>query len=189
MRIGIQKLGLATALLLTGCVKSTKPAYSDSNVTVVYKDTHNLLNVHAGHGHFELTVAGKTYSEVRGYIPFYVPIPEKTSILFVTGRSARAVVHVINLQTKEAVQIPAYHSHIGINIRTNNTGTSEWVEKIAGNSIVIRAKGDLDNSYRYYLDLGTKKFEREEAEYHDPKSGKTERETLINGKPSPAQFP
>jgi hypothetical protein len=184
MRIGLLKLGLATALLVAGCIKSTKPVYSDPNVTVVYKDTANLANVHASHGHFELTMFGKTYSEVRGYIPFYVPIPEKNSILFVTGREARAVVHVVNLQTKAVVQIPAYHSHIGRYIRTNNTGAAEWLDKVDGNKITIHARGFVDNSYRYYLDLGEKKFEREEAEFRDATSGTTNREVYLNGKRS-----
>ncbi len=183
MRIGPLKLGLATALLAVGCIKSTKPVYSDPNVTVVYKDTANLANVHASHGHYELTVFGKTYSEVRGYIPFYVPIPEKNSILFVTGREARAVVHVVNLRTKAAVQIPAYHSHIGHNIRTNSTGASEWLEKVDGNRITIHARGPVDDSYRYFLDLVEKKIEREEAEFRETTSGTTNREIYINGKP------
>lgn len=184
MRIGMFQLCLASAVLLAGCVKSTKTTYSDQNVTVVFKDTANLLNVHASHGYFELTVFGQQYDEVRGYIPFYIPIPEKKSILFVTGRdydNGQATVHVINLETKQHIKIPAYDSHIGSNIRTNNTDSSEIVEKIDGDKIVIRAEG-FDRSFRYYIDLAAKTFEKEEAEYRNSPIGTTNRYTYINGK-------
>jgi hypothetical protein len=144
----------------------------------------NLLNVHASHGYFELSAFGKTYSEVRGYIPFYIPIPEKKSILFVTGRdfdNGQATVHVINLETKKEIQFPAYDSQIGSNIRTNNTGTSEVVESIDGNRIVIHAEG-FRSTFRYYIDLSEPKFEKEEAEFRNSTLGTKNHYVYINGK-------
>ena len=184
MRIGKFQLYLASTVLLAGCIKSSKTTHSDQNVTVVFKDTANLLNVHASHGYFELTAFGKQYAEVRGYIPFYISIPEKKSILFVTGRNydnGQATVHVINLETKQHDEIPAYDSHIGSNIGTNNKNSSEIVEKVDGDKIVIRAEG-FDSSFRYYIDLAAKKFEKEEAEYRNSPIGTTNRYTYINGK-------
>ena len=147
-------------------MKTTKVVYSDKDVSVSLKDTVNFVNVHASHGLFEMTVCGVKYREVRGWIPFYISIPEKDSILFVTGRSydnGQATVHVVNLKTKSETHFPAYDSHIGSNIRnTNNADMFENVEKIDGDKIVISA-GSSNTQYRYYLNLKTLEFEKEEG--------------------------
>jgi len=159
-------------LPLAGCMKSTSVVYSDKNVTVTLKDTVNFINVHASHGYFEMTVFGEKYSEVRGWIPFYIEIPEKESILFVTGReydNGQATIHVVNLNTKKELHFPAYDSNIGKCIRnTNNLDASnnvlffEQVEKVAGNKLIIGA-GEWNSRYRYYLDLQIPEFEKEEG--------------------------
>src|SRR4051812_32098830 len=103
MRFRITSSAFALAMTLIGCMKTTKVVYSDKDVSVTLKDTVNFVNVHASHGFFEMTVCGVKYSEVRGWIPFYISIPERNSILFVTGRdydNGQATVHVVDLKTK-----------------------------------------------------------------------------------------
>ncbi len=160
----------APVLTLTGCMKTTSVVYSEKNVSVVEKDTVNFVNVHASHGYFEMTVFGVKYPEVRGWIPFYITIPEKNSILFVTGRdydNGQATVHVVNLKTKSEIHFPAYDSRIGSNIRnTNNADMFENVEKVNGNEIVVVA-GASKARYRYYLDLQKPEFEKEEGYWTD----------------------
>jgi len=173
-----------SSLIFVGCVKTTNVAYSDKNISVSFKDTVNLVNVHASHGYYEMTVCGAKYSEVRGYNPFYLSIPEKDSILFVTGRdydNGQATVHIVNLKTKTEIHFPAYDSHIGSNIRTNSPDMSEVVEKIDGSKIIIHAEG-LDRSFRYYIDLSKPKFEKEEAEFRNSPLGTTNRYVYIEGK-------
>ena len=161
----------AMSLSVTGCVKTTKVVYSDKDVSVTLKDTVNLINVHASAGFFEMTVCGAKYSEVRGWIPFYLTIPQKDSILFVTGRdydNGQATVHVVNLKTKTETHFPAYDSRSGSNIRnTNNVdefGNVEMfenVENLNGDEVVIAA-GASNIRYRYYLNLQKSEFEKEE---------------------------
>ena len=122
---------------------------------------------------------------------FYLTLPKRNSILFVTGRNSnnngQAIVHVVDLLTKREIQIPAYDSHIGENIRTNgavtNGGQCEIVEKIDGDKLVIRAEGLLGgSSFRYYLDLRKPTFEKEEAEVRPPILGTTNHYIYLNGK-------
>jgi len=159
-------LVLATGLIWSGCLKTTETVYSDENVIVKFKDTVNFVNIHASHGYNEMTVCGEKYQEVRGWIPFYLTIPGKDSIFFVTGRdydNGQAMVHVVNLKTKTEIHFPAFDSHIGSNIRnTNNTDIYENIEKVDGDEIVINA-GQSNARYRYYLNLAKPEFEKEEA--------------------------
>jgi len=147
-------------------MKTTKLVYSDKKVSVVEKDTVNFANVHASHGFFEMNVCGVKYPEVRGWIPFYLTIPERDSIIFVTGRdydNGQAMIHVVDLRNKAETHFPACDSNIGSNIRdTNNTGTFEEVEKVDGDEVVVVA-GSGSARYRYYMNLRTPVFEKEEG--------------------------
>src|SRR2546427_11930603 len=106
--------------------------------------------------------SGKTYKEVRGQAPFYLDVPGKDAILFVTGRTydnGQATVHVLNYKTAKVSSFSAYDSSIGKGISSNGT---ERIESINGEKVVIPARF-LDRQYRYYLDLGKPEFEKEEG--------------------------
>jgi hypothetical protein len=166
--------------LLCSCTHSTKIAYQDDKVKVSHKDTVNLVNVHASHDEMWLVAFGKTYKEVRGQPPFYLEIPGKDSILFVTGRTydnGQATVHVLNYKTGKEANFLAYDSHIGANI---SSGGAEKLESVDGQKVVISAKF-LDRQYRYYLDLEKPEFEKEEA--NEPiHAGETNFHVWVNGK-------
>ena len=155
-------------------MKTTKNVYTDRNVSVELKDTVNFVNVHASHGYLEMTVCGVKYSEVRGWIPFYVPIPERDSILFVTGRdydNGQATVHVVDLKTKNEIHFPAYDSHIGSNIR-NDKDSYEKVKSLNGNKLIISA-GRTNCEFQYFIDLNKPEFEREESAFWGSTDGHT----------------
>jgi len=166
--------------VLCSCSRSTTTAYEDDKVKVLHKDTVNFLNVHASHDEMWLVAFGKTYKEVRGQAPFYLNIPGKDSILFVTGRTydnGQATVHVLNYKTGKLISFPAFDSRIGQNI---SSGGIEKIESVTGEKVIISAKF-LDRQYRYYLDLKKREFEREEA--NEPiHAGETNFHVWINGK-------
>ena len=173
----------ASGLIFVGCKKTSQVVYSDENVSVSSKDTFYLVSVHSSYDYREMTVCGAKYSEVRGCNPFYLSIPERDSILFVTepGHDNRqATVHIVNLKAKTEVHFPAYDSHIGNSIGTNYPDRSEMVGKIDGNKIIIHAEG-FNSSYKYYIDLSGPKFEKEEAEFRDSHLGTTNRYVYIEG--------
>ena len=165
---------------LCSCARSTKVAYEDDKVKVLHKDTVNFVNVHASHDEMWLVALGKTYKEVRGQVPFYLEIPGKDSILFVTGRTydnGQATVHVLNCKTGKEINFPAYDSNIGANI---SSGGAEKIEAVNGEKIIISAKV-LDRRYRYYLDLEKPEFEKEEG--NEPiHAGETNSHVWVNGK-------
>src|SRR5437764_13203772 len=91
------------------CAQPKRPTRTDK-VKVLHKDTVNFLNVHASHDEMWLVAFGKTYKEVRGQAPFYLTIPGKDSVLFVTGRTydnGHASVHVLNYKTGKLISFPA----------------------------------------------------------------------------------
>jgi hypothetical protein len=167
---------------------TSEVVYSDKNASVVFKDSINLVNVHASHGYYEMTVCGAKYSEVRGWHPFYIPIPEKDSILFVTGRNydnGQAIVHVVNLKTKTEVHFPAYDSDIGSNIR-NDGGSYERVKEISGDKLVICAgsASRTNCESQFFIDLKKPEFEKEEVIVWGAADGQTNRYIHLGGKRS-----
>ena len=122
----------------------------------------------------------KTYKEVRGQAPFYLEIPGKNAILFVTGRTydnGQATVHVLNYKTGKEINFPAYDSNIGANI---SSGGAEQIETVNGEKVIISAKF-LNRRYRYYLDLEKPEFEKEEGD--EPiHAGETNSHVWVNGK-------
>jgi hypothetical protein len=179
-------LSSTACAFLCSCAHYTNVAYEDDKVKVLHKDTVNYLNVHASHDEMWLVAFGITYKDVRGLAPFYLEIPDKDSILFVTGRTyddGQATVHVLNYKTKKEINFPAFDSHIGREIGgTPNSGGSEKIETVKGNKVVISANF-LNRQYRYYLDLQKPEFEKEEGVEPDPiHPGVTNAFVWVNGK-------
>ena len=170
---------------------STKEIFKDDKVTVT-ETLHSYIpfSAHVGISDtISITVFGESYKNVRGYIPFYLTIPETDSILFVTGREyddGQATVHVVNLKTKNEVHFPAYDSHIGSNIRQTNDWCYEKVESVKDNKVIIDAgrnlNGRMESRFRYYLDLKNAKFEKEEAEFWNSSSNTTNHYVYVGGK-------
>ena len=169
-----------SCVTLCSCSHSTNTTYEADKVKVLHKDTLNLVNVHASHDEMWLVAFGKTYKEVRGQAPFYLEIPGKNSILFVTGRThddGQATVHVLNYRTGKEINFPAYDSSIGSNI---SSGGTEKVVSVNGQKVIISAEF-LDRRYRYYLDLEKPEFEKEEA--NEPiHAGETNLSIRVNGR-------
>ncbi len=172
--------------MLCSCTHETTIAYEDDKVKVLHKLTVNVLAVHASHDEMWLVAFGKTYKDVRGLSPFYLEIPSKDSILFVTGRTfddGQATVHVLNYKTKREIHFPAFDSSIGREIGgTTNSGGSENIESVEGDKMVISARF-MELQYRYYLDLAKPEFQKQEC--FAPSSnnpGKTNYYLWINGK-------
>lgn len=151
---------------------STKIIFQDDKMTVT-ETLHSFIpfSAHAAVSDtISITVFGKTYKNVRGYIPFYLTIPQKDSILFVTGAGVgvegKAIVHVVNLTTRQEIHFPAYDSRIGSDIRTDTGLTTqeelEKIERADGDKIIINARF-FDGRYRYYLNLAKPEFEKEEG--------------------------
>jgi len=166
--------------ILCSCSRSTRIAYQDTKVKVLHKDTLNFLNVHASHDEMWLVAFGKTYKEVRGQAPFYLEIPGKDSIVFVTGRSydnGQATVHVLNYKTGKAISFPAYDSNIGNCISSSG---AERIESVSGDKVIISARF-LDRHYRYYIDLTKPEFEKEEGNV-PIHGGETNLHVWLNGK-------
>jgi hypothetical protein len=164
--------------VLCSCSHLTETIYEDSKVKVINKSTVIYFMVHAGRDEDWLVASGKTYKKVRGQAPFYLDLPTRSSILFVTGRTydnGRATVHVLNYKTGGTMKFTANDSGIGDNILSASRMTDEQFEKVEsleGDKLVIVA-GFLNRRFRYFIDLGKSEFEKEEAQYPIRISGST----------------
>jgi hypothetical protein len=171
--------------LLCSCAHETTTAYQDDKVKASEKNTANFANVHASHDEMWLEAFGKTYKGVRGIAPFYLEIPGKDSILFVTGRTyddRQATVYVLNHKTKKEIHFPAFDSRIGEEIgQAEGSGCSEKITSVNGEKVVIGAQL-LNQRYSYYSDLQKPEFEKEEYTGPDPLHlGNTHSYVFVNG--------
>ena len=161
---------ISLMFLSSSCIPSCKSIYKDDKVSVKEKSLVNILNVHASKDTITITVFGKNYEDVRGNPPYYLEIPGKDSILFVTGYTfdnGQATVHIVNLSTKQETNFPAYDSSIGEGICTTNSQTADWFEKIEsinGDKLQISA-AMTNRRLHYYLDLQKSEFEKEDGFY------------------------
>jgi len=189
MKFFLKILFCLDLIVLSSCVPMRHELYKDDKVKVTEKGSVNLLNVHASRDTICLESFGRTFLGVRGHRPYYLEIPEKKLLLFVTGESVMgesAVIHVLNLKTKQFFLFPAYDSRIGNNIcRKERDGSDRYekIESVFGDKVVIVAHeaspGAVFN-YRYYLDLKKPEFEKEEVERIG--GGGSYQQVYINGK-------
>jgi len=123
------------------------------DATEIYRDTNVVAEirrrpVYTGNLHGEETVTlkvhGKNYARVRGSKPYYIPVPELNTILFVTAdQKEDSTLHVFNLGTKTDHPIPLGGLGFGSNIGQEQFGKkkgdpfTDYVENIQTNSIVI----------------------------------------------------
>jgi len=154
-------------LAFAGCAHETRPLYRDSLVEVTEHLSIQILNVHGSTSKSVLTIWGRTFDEVRGQDPYYLQLPGRPIVLFVTGRDfddGQATVHLANTLTHEIRSFPAYDSHIGSNIGMKYE--FERVTSLTDDILVIEANLS-DRKYRYRIDLREPRFIREEADFLD----------------------
>lgn len=113
-----------------------------------------------------LTVAGKTYSGIRGLAPYYLDVPGTNSILFVTQTAGDHIMfHIFNLSTKEDIQINGGTSGFGWGIggsRKAGEKYTDYIESADPNHITISIhSGDWKETT--VLNLATKCIERTET--------------------------
>jgi hypothetical protein len=152
-------------LSLCACAHQTTTFYQDKGITVLEKNTVNFTNVHASHDEVWLEAFGQTYKGVRGAAPYYLEIPGKDSILFVTSRGndgREATVHILNLKTGNEIHFSALTSGIGKGIGlADGLGVLEKVESVDGDRVVVNSRWH-NREALYYLDLQQRLFEKEE---------------------------
>jgi hypothetical protein len=125
-----------------------------------------------------LTVDGKRFEHVRGFKPFYLPVPGMDSIVFVVvERDYSYTYHVINMGTDEDIAIHARHSGFGETIGFTNC--CDFVEKGSDGTLLLstidkKAKSDdrdLANlammKETYLLDLQKKTIAAHRVIYFD----------------------
>jgi hypothetical protein len=93
-----------------------------------------------------LIVFSKTYRGVRGIRPYYLPVPELNSILFVTENPPfRVRFYIVDLQTKEATEIEAGTSGFGGNIgapRPPGAYYTDYVRSANPNKLLLVERTD-----------------------------------------------
>ena len=162
---------LILCALLGGCVAvpSSKVAYHDDKVTVTGHTVFIYPWFSDTYSYSVLSAFGQDYPDVRGSLPCYIEIPERNSILFVTGKEGHAVVHIVDLQTKKERSCPAYDSEIGTCILPKDqvTDTSyEKVESITEDTLVLSA-ATYKRRFKHQIDLKQPRYIRQESEFFD----------------------
>jgi len=174
----------ATISLLTACSKSERNvAVSDTNITVgEITRAIDLVNIHSSKQKF-VEVAGKRYVDLRGNRPYYLSIPEKDSIIFVTEESNhQSTIHVVNLKSHEHFSIKDAGS-LGRGIgstKPKGSPFTDWIGEVAGNRVAVVSRGD-ESEEVIVIDFDSKRLAHSESDYFDGTGVLTNREIRLNG--------
>ena len=145
---------------------SSKISYHDDKVTITGHTVFIYPWFSDTYSYSVLTAFGHEYSDVRGSLPCYIEIPERKSILFVTGKDGHAVVHIVDLETRKERNCAAYDSDIGTCILPKDQTTDssyEKVESVSGDVLVIGG-ATYQRHFKHYIDLKEPRYLRQEAE-------------------------
>ena len=133
-------------------------ACSAAPVKVSFGYSHPLrewFNVHESPVPW-VSVAGKKYPYVMGDEPFYVKLPDRESILFITTNQTETTVvyHFVSLKNGEDIAIKAHDTYLysGIGSSDSTRGHLISFEAIDGPKIVIVNRW-RDRWWRYSFDL------------------------------------
>jgi len=149
-----------------------KTTYHDENVTI---EVMPPQFVHSDE-RVSLTVAGKRYGRVIGAEPYYINLPQRDSILFVTqaGRE-RIAIHLFNLKTKRDLKMDSPEGFL-----VSGRKEPGWVERLEGEELVLGIAGVNFKEFDYF-DLKKRKLYRIEV-LHLDKAGKVTKTTTFEGK-------
>jgi len=149
-----------------------KTTYHDENVTIEVKPPQFA---HSDERVF-LIVSGKRYGHVIGAEPYYINLPQRDSILFVTqaGRE-RIAIHLFNLKTKKDLEMESIDGFVVSGIKD-----SGWVERLEGEELVLGRTGVNFKEFDYF-DLKRGKLYRVENLDLDT-TGKVTKTTTFEGK-------
>ena len=158
---------VVTALISTSCYHAHILTYSDTQVkATAVLPAYLILSKTRGPGyHTDLTVQGKTYKYARGEEPFYIPVPQLDSILFVTGEQT-ATFHLINLTTRLETRIDGGNSPFGHWIgwhtpENPRPGGSNYVASADSRKLVLVTLNETNGTrVTESLNLQTKTLER-----------------------------
>jgi hypothetical protein len=133
--------GLAAVLLRYVFLGTPIVTYRDELVSAgqVSRLT-DVINVHSGRERF-IRVGKKTYRRVRGSPPFYLPLPQLQSIIFVTeSANGAAELHIFGTGDGKEVKIHANKLYFGNNIggqKIPGSAYSDYVEKESPTELVL----------------------------------------------------
>lgn len=146
-------LALLVALLFVpGCY--SKP------LRVKYGESHSiseLLHVHDSPITW-LSIGAKKYEYVMGDEPYYINVPSRSDIFFITSNKLQTefVYHFVSLDDGREIAITVHHTILwfGLEAQSPTRGQISF-EKVDGPKVVIVRKLD-DHWWRYSFDLGKK---------------------------------
>jgi len=110
-----------------------------------------VYNVHASTDIEILSIWGRDFENVRGIEPYYLAIPDRHLLLFVTGDESgrgQTVVHLANTETHKIADFPANGSYIGRDFGT----VAAVLSKTYTVTIAITNSSDIVNRLRKHSD-------------------------------------
>lgn len=153
---------------------------------VSYGSTVSLLgmiSVHSASRHY-IEVGGRKHRNVKGNPPYFIDIPTKNSILFVTGsgNSSEVELNFLNIGTKKLTKVSSWEtfgSEIGSS-RTNGAPFTAYVKEISDSEAVLVTAYSDAKKY-FYVDLTGKKLKEVVMEHLDASGDIVEQSTYVDG--------
>ncbi len=167
MRILFAVLGVVIVGAITFCFwPSQRDIFHDKYV--VAGEVRRPINAFAAHLSTTkyLTIYGKKYVGVRGSPPYY-----------------QVTFHIVNLQTKESIEIDGEGSGFGGDIGSGQTPGdryTDWIDSVNSNTITLATRSDELKVFTV-LNLTTKLLERTEVLYFDKNGAVTNHMIYVKG--------
>ena len=156
---------LATvSVALVSCSEQTDTRASGSKQfkREIKYNKETILNFTSFEKH--LIINGKTFAPVTGSPPYYLEIPGRNAIIFVTEPDpvSRATWHVYDFQS-DSDTIVAGHDHLfGRAIGVGDPKNRSWIDSSSSNELVVANRFN-NTSAKYAIDLNQRKVTKVEV--------------------------
>lgn len=169
------KFGLVAMAVL--CVVAALVAYKHRRQ--VHSLLHRMKQALVGHSVMSggapapvgsLEMAGRKYTDVLGFPPYYLPVPQINSVLFVTRLNSGGtnLFHVVNLKTGQDEEIPTI-ADFGRNIGAAGNDFRDYIERAQPGEVVVATETMVGRRTKsvYHLDLPAGLVNTREVFYYD----------------------
>ncbi len=113
---------------------------------------------------------GRVFSDVLGYPPFYLDVPQLNSVLFITrvNDGGSNEIHIFNPQSGQDIVIPTI-ADFGRSIGLTNGAFLEYVDRVDQGTISVASEYGAGRPMKivYHLNLRTAKMDDRDIYYFD----------------------
>ena len=162
MQITSKFLSGLLVIAVASCSGSPTVVQDDGIVRVIHEPP-SALNIH-GYGDTIIEINGSKYHHVWTGNAYYVRLPERNLILFVTSMGGAGTgttqIHVVDLDSGQHVESKPSDIWFGIGLgNSKESKVTDYVESVQANTLILVSRAP-QGFYRYKMDLKSGALEK-----------------------------